>query len=132
MTKMGSPSQHNKYDATPMTKSNSSQIFICDDIYIFRDAIRTSSMIRSLLVNFSVTCDQEKTPYYLEQVLQKGDESLSSYIKRWHDVKTNIYSMPKEIAIYVFHKDLKDTELSQKLIRRFWPLLPLYFKLQQI
>jgi hypothetical protein len=26
MTKMGSPSQHNKCDATPMTKSNSSQI----------------------------------------------------------------------------------------------------------
>jgi hypothetical protein len=30
--------------------TNSSQIFICDDTCIFRDAIRTSSMIRSLLV----------------------------------------------------------------------------------
>jgi hypothetical protein len=63
-------------------------------------------------VKRSVTCDQEKTPYNLEQVLQKVDESLCSYIKRWCDVKTNIYSMPKEIAIYVFHKDLKDRELS--------------------
>jgi hypothetical protein len=30
--------------------TNSSQIFICDDTCIFRDAIRTSPMIRSLLV----------------------------------------------------------------------------------
>lgn len=32
-------------------------------------------------------------------------------------MKTDISNMLKEIDIYVFHKDLRDYELSQKLVR---------------
>lgn len=53
-----------------------------------------------LVNNFSMTYDQEKTQYDLEQALQKEDESLHNYIKRWHDV------MSEETTIFVFCKVL--------------------------
>lgn len=65
-----------------------------------------------------MTYEYENTSYDLDQFLQKEDESLHSYIKRRHNVKADISSMQGEITIYVFHKALRDWELSQKLIRK--------------
>lgn len=55
-----------------------------------------------------MTYDQEKTQYDLEQALQKEDESLHNYIKRWHDV------MSKETTIFAFCKVLKVVETQDK------------------
>lgn len=69
-----------------------------------------------IINKFIITCDQEKTQYDLEQVLEKEDKSLRRYIKRWHDVKVDISSMPEKKIICVFHKGLRDRELSQNLV----------------
>lgn len=47
--------------------------------------------------NFSITCKQEKTQCDLKQVMQKKGETLRSYIKRWCDVKADIFSMSEEM-----------------------------------
>jgi hypothetical protein len=69
-------------------------------------------LTHQLISNFSMTCDLEKKWYDLKQVIQKDGESLHIYDKRWFDIIANISNMRNEVAIYVFHKGLKNHELS--------------------
>lgn len=49
-----------------------------------------NELTHKFISNFGMICVQKKTHYDLELVLQKEDESLHNYIKRWRDVKDDI------------------------------------------
>lgn len=67
---------------------------------------------RLFVCNFGMIYEQEKATYDLKQIMQKEDETLCSYIKRYHDVKANVSSMHEEIVVYIFRKGLRNQELS--------------------
>lgn len=48
--------------------------------------------------------------------MQKEDESLYIYIKRWNNNKANASHIPDEMAVYVFQEGLRNKELIQKLV----------------
>lgn len=73
---------------------------------------------RICIANFGLTCEQEKTQYDFEHITQKEDESLQSYIKRWHNIKVDVSLIHEDTIVYVFCNGFRNKELSQKLIRK--------------